>query len=149
MIVFDLLCSDGHRFESWFPSGASFERQQAEGAIECPLCSGHSVVKAPMAPRVTSRSVAPGGEQRADAPEQAPASEDADEMRKGLSRLRRHIEQNCDYVGSTFAEEARRIFYGETERRDIYGEASRDDAAELREEGIAVQRIPWIHRRDD
>lgn len=149
MIVFDLLCSDGHRFESWFPSGASFELQQAEGAIECPLCSGHSVVKAPMAPRVTSRSVAPSGEQRADAPEQAPASEDADEMRKGLSRLRRHIEQNCDYVGSTFAEEARRIFYGETERRDIYGEASPNDAAELREEGIAVQQIPWIHRRDD
>ncbi len=149
MIVFDLLCSDGHRFESWFPSGASFERQQAEGAIECPLCSGHSVVKAPMAPRVASRSTQSGGEERDEAPESAPASEDADAMRKALSHLRRHIEQNCDYVGATFAEEARRIFYGETERRDIYGEASRDDAAELREEGIAVQQIPWIHRRND
>ncbi|MGZ8996055.1 MAG: DUF1178 family protein [Rhodospirillales bacterium] len=149
MIVFDLRCDDGHRFESWFPSGAAFDRQQAEGAIECPLCGSHAIAKAPMAPRVASRSVGPAEEQRADGPESAPDSEDADAMRKALSRLRRHIEQNCDYVGSTFAEEARRIFYGETERRDIYGEASRNDAAELREEGIAVQQIPWIHRRDD
>ena len=148
MIVFDLLCSDGHRFESWFPSGASFERQQAEGAIECPLCSGHSVVKAPMAPRVASRSTQSGGAERDEAPESAPSG-DAEAMRETLGRLRQHIEQNCDYVGATFAEEARRIFYGETERREIYGEASWDDAAELREEGIAVQQIPWIHRRDD
>jgi hypothetical protein len=147
MIVFDLLCSDGHRFESWFASGASFERQQAEGSIECPLCSGNSVVKAPMAPRVASRGVQSGGED--EAPASAPASGDAEAMRETLGSLRRHIEQNCDYVGATFAEEARRIFYGETERRDIYGEASRAEAAELREEGIAVQQIPWIHRRND
>ncbi len=149
MIVFDLLCSDGHRFESWFPSGASFELQQAEGSIECPLCSGNSVAKAPMAPRVASRGAQSGGEERDEAPASAPASADAEAMRETLGRLRQHIEQNCDYVGATFAEEARRIFYGETERRDIYGEASRAEAAELREEGIAVQQIPWIYRRDD
>ena len=95
MIVFDLLCSHGHRFESWFPSGASFERQQAAGAIECPRCSGHSVVKAPMAPRVASRSTQSGGEERDEAPESAPSG-DAEAMRETLGRLRQHIEQNCE-----------------------------------------------------
>ena len=65
-----------------------------------------------------------------------------------LRQLRRHIETNCDYVGPSFPEEARRIFYGETSRRDIYGEASLEEAAALKEEGIETQRIPWLPRRD-
>jgi hypothetical protein len=141
MIAFDLLCSGGHRFESWFQSGAAFDRQQAEGAVECPLCRSRSVVKAPMAPHV-GRTVTSGGEQ----PETVTA---ADQMLTALHRLRQHIEENCDYVGARFPEEARRIFYGEKERREIYGEASADESAALRDEGIPVQPIPWLYRRDD
>ena len=65
-----------------------------------------------------------------------------------LRHLRRHIETNFDYVGTSFPEEARRIFYGETSQRDIYGEASPEEAAALKEEGIETQRIPWLPRRD-
>jgi hypothetical protein len=141
MIAFDLLCSGGHRFESWFQSGAAFDRQQADGAIECPLCRSRSVAKAPMAPHV-GRAATGGGEQ----PETVAA---ADQMKNALHRLRQHIEGNCDYVGARFPEEARRIFYGEREQREIYGEASADESAALRDEGIPVQPIPWLYRRDD
>jgi hypothetical protein len=143
MIVFDLLCADGHRFESWFQTGAVFDRQQAEGAIECPLCGSHAIAKAPMAPRVGHAVEGAGEEEPA-----ADSGRDA-EMLNGLRRLRRHIEESCDYVGPTFPEEARRIFYGETESRGIYGEASLDDAAALRDEGIDVQPLPWPARRND
>jgi hypothetical protein len=141
MIAFDLLCSGGHRFESWFQSGVAFDQQQAHGAIECPLCRSRSVAKAPMAPHV-GRTATRGGEQ----PETVAA---ADRMKSELHRLRQHIEENCDYVGARFPEEARRIFYGERQQREIYGEASADESAALRDEGIPVQPIPWLHRRDD
>ncbi len=65
-----------------------------------------------------------------------------------LSKMREHVESNCDYVGPEFAEEARKIHYGETEKRDIYGEATNDDAKEMEEEGIEFGRIPWLPRAD-
>ena len=143
MIVFDLRCGDGHRFESWFQSGAVFERQQAEGAIECPQCGSHAIAKAPMAPHIAHSSES-AVERRAVAGGKPPA-----EMVEALRRLRRHVEENCNYVGLNFPEEARRIFYDEIESRGIYGEASLNDAAALRDEGIEVQPLPWLHRRND
>ena len=67
---------------------------------------------------------------------------------KQLSDLRVQIEKNCDYVGPQFAEDARKMHYGEAEKRNIYGEASDVDARELADEGIEVSRIPWAIRRD-
>jgi hypothetical protein len=61
-----------------------------------------------------------------------------------LVELRRKVEEKCDYVGDRFAEEARRIHYGEIEKRDIYGEATETETTELKEEGIVVERIPWV-----
>ena len=69
-------------------------------------------------------------------------------MRQALRELRRHVEDNCDYVGTQFAEEARKIHYGEAEERNIYGESSDEDAVSLNEEGIKVQRIPWLPREN-
>ena len=143
MIVFDLFCKEGHRFESWFRSGAAFERQQVEGAIECPLCGSHAIAKAPMAPHVAHAAEA-AANKKAGADGGPPA-----EMLEALRQLRRHIEENCDYVGPSFPDEARRIFYGEIEGRGIYGEANLNDAVALRDEGIEVQPLPWLHRRND
>jgi hypothetical protein len=143
MIVFDLLCADGHRFESWFQNGAAFERQQAECAVACPLCGSRTVAKAPMAPHV-ARAAERTGEHPSTGPAGPPA-----EMLEVLRQLREHIENNCDYVGATFLEEVRRIFYGETECRDIYGEASAAEAEALQDEGIDVQPVPWLFRRND
>ena len=135
MILFALRCAAEHEFEGWFRNGADFEKQSAAGGIACPVCGDTEIEKAPMAPRV-ARS------RKSDA---APTPE---QMRKALTELRQHVETNCDYVGERFAEEARRIHYGETEKRSIYGEASADDAKSLGEEGIEVARIPWVSRMD-
>jgi len=70
------------------------------------------------------------------------------QFRAALVELRRQIETNCDYVGNRFAEEARRIHYGEIDAHSIYGEASEDQSQELADEGISFGRIPWIPTTD-
>jgi hypothetical protein len=132
MIVFSLRCTAGHEFEAWFRDGESFEAQREGGEITCPVCGDDAVDKAVMAPRV-SRSREAG--QR----EMTPAR-----LRAALLGLRHKVEANCDYVGERFAEEARRIHYGETEAHGIYGEASEQESRELADEGIEFGRIPWI-----
>jgi hypothetical protein len=138
MILFDLRCARDHVFEAWFPNSAAYEKQAKAGAVGCPTCGSRKVEKAPMAPRIGK-----GGEAKVP----VVASEHA-EIRKQLMELRSKIEANCDYVGNKFAEEARRIHYGETERRDIYGEASDDEAKELHDEGVEFARVPWLPRQD-
>jgi hypothetical protein len=71
-----------------------------------------------------------------------------DHLRVMLQRLRNEIERNCDYVGGQFAEEARKIYRGESDRRGIYGEATPVEAEALADEGIEVCRIPWVPRAD-
>ena len=70
------------------------------------------------------------------------------EVMRQLSEVRRTVEKNCDYVGERFAEEARRIHYGETDPRGIYGEASAEEVEELNDEGVTFHRIPWVPRTD-
>ncbi len=72
----------------------------------------------------------------------------AKNMREQLVEVRRQVEENCDYVGDKFADEARKIHYGEADARGIFGEASEDQHRELSEEGIEVARIPWLPRED-
>ena len=136
MIVFDLKCKDGHVFEAWFPDSAAFEKQKAKKAVVCPMCGNRRVTKAPMAPNIASGKSREG--------EKASPQPDPNQMMVMLSKLRQEIEKNADYVGEKFPEEARKIHYGETEKRNIYGEASKEEAAELAEEGVEFQRIPWV-----
>ena len=65
-----------------------------------------------------------------------------------MAKMRKHVEDNCDYVGKEFAEEARKIHYGEVEQRDIYGEATQTEAKELKEEGVDCTSIPWAQQND-
>ncbi len=138
MILFDLKCANEHVFEAWFKDSETFERQ-AEGAeIVCPVCGDSGVEKALMAPRIGKR----------DREIATKAVEHAKRYAAFASEVRRRVEDNCDYVGPKFPEEARKIHYGESESRGIYGEASDEDAAALDDEGIEVQRIPWAPRED-
>ena len=141
MILYELHCSADHGFEAWFKDGAAYDRQAEAGEIVCPVCGDTRVAKALMAPRLAKG--------RADG-EGAVAEPDGEavRMREALMQLRRHVEANCDYVGNRFAEEARRIHYGETGHRNIYGEATDDQARELSDEGIKVGRVPWLPRTD-
>jgi hypothetical protein len=144
MIVFDLACGDGHRFEAWFRSGAAFDEQQEAGVLVCPVCRDTRIVKAPMAPRLARAATEPPPPPAAK--KSAPAKED---LARALTGLRSLIEANCEDVGGRFAEEARRIHFGETPARGIYGEASGEEAAALREDGIDYQVLPWWQRRND
>jgi len=131
MILFTLRCASGHEFEAWFRDGEGFETQQNAGEITCPHCGDSQVEKAVMAPNI--------GRSRDKAPPISPA-----QMRAALVELRRQVETNCDYVGERFAEEARRIHYGEADPHAIYGEASTEESRALADEGIEFGRIPWI-----
>ncbi len=139
MIVFDLKCRKAHVFEAWFPDSASYAEQVAAGKVLCPVCGSKKVEKALMAPNVAK------GEARQVAD---PDKEKAAEIRGMLKDIRNHVEQNCDYVGAQFAEEARKIHYGEAETRGIYGETSDEEAQSLEEEGVAVQKVPWLPREN-
>ena len=135
MILFTLRCASGHEFEGWFRDGDTFEAQQKAAEIACPECGNAQVEKALMAP-----NIAPS---RRKGPPISPA-----QMRAALVELRRQVETNCDYVGERFAEEARKIHYGEADAHGIYGEATAEESKELAEEGISVGRIPWIPTTD-
>jgi hypothetical protein len=153
MILYELKCGQGHGFEAWFKDGAAYETQAAVGEISCPVCGDGRVGKAPMAPRI-GRARQERTEKGGGAPAEAPPGEQQGEGRSEmavrahgrLAELRRRIEESCDYVGDRFAEEARRIHYGEVQRRDIYGQASDAEARELAEEGVEFSRIPWVPR---
>lgn len=135
MILFTLRCNNGHEFEGWFRDGGGFEAQRGAGEIACPECGDTSVEKAVMAPRL--------GRSRETMPAITPA-----QFRAALVEFRRQVETNCDYVGNRFAEEARRIHYGEIDPHGIYGEASEEESRELSDEGISFGRIPWISPTD-
>lgn len=157
MIRYELLCSHEHRFEAWFRDSAAYDTAAAAGAVECPACGDTSVRKALMAPAI-GRKGARSAAIEAPVPAPAPAAptigaqvpgdggqavEAARKLAEALGELQKAVQQNCDYVGDQFAEEARRIHYGETETRGIYGETSREEAEALREEGVTFATIPW------
>jgi len=133
MILFTLRCAHGHEFEGWFRDGGMFEAQQQAGEIACPECGDASVEKAVMAPRLARTK------------EAVPS---AAQFRAALLEMRRQIESHCDYVGNRFAEEARRIHYGEIGAHGIYGEANEEESRELADEGIKFGRIPWVSPAD-
>lgn len=164
MIRYALACDNGHEFESWFPSSASYDAQAARGLVECPVCASSKVAKRIMAPSLGRKGNARAEAQPAPvaAPEQpanlpvpaaaAPVppaamallSEREQAIRAMLKAVREHVAKNADYVGEQFADEARKMHYGEIEHRSIYGEARPEDAQALLEEGIEVHAIPVL-----
>lgn len=157
MIVFDVSCSNDHVFEGWFKDSESFDEQVAAGAVECPVCGDSNVHKALMAPRLgglkkgkdeavsqTTLPVLPDAVADA-APNAAMGPSDAklNDFIEALHEMKKHVEENSDYVGDKFPEEARKIHYGEAEARSIHGEATPDEAEELLDEGVDFHRIPW------
>ena len=135
MILYRLICAQGHEFDSWFRNGAAFDRQSAKGLLSCPECGSNEVAKAIMAPRLNR-----GAETLQMAPELV--------AREALRQIRRTIESECEHVGNRFAQEARAIHEGTAERRGIYGQAKAEEAEGLREDGIDFAVIPWVSAHD-
>jgi hypothetical protein len=150
MIKYRLRCTNDHAFDGWFKDSAAYERQEKRKLLECPVCGNPRVERAIMAPSVGRKGNAgppapkPAALPAETTPAVMPGPAIPPEMRKVLMELRRQVEKNCDYVGDKFAEEARKIHYGETDKRGIYGETSDEEAAALAEEGIEFGRLPWV-----
>ena len=147
MKVLDLQCAQGHGFEGWFGSEDDFQSQQARALVQCPLCGDASISKKLSAPRLNlSRASAPEPSDRAERSERSEEGDkalavagpqDAD-LAKRWMEIGRHLMANTTDVGQNFAEEARKIHYGETPERGIRGQTSAREARALMEEGIGV-----------
>ena len=147
MIRYALTCSDGHAFEAWFRSAEDFDRQQERGMLSCPTCGDGRVSKALMAPAVVSRPAAAEAEAMPVAalpPPQAPVPPQMQEAIRRLRELKAQLLANAEDVGKGFAEEARRIHYGEAPARAVHGQASADEARALLEEGVGILPLPVL-----
>lgn len=135
MIQYALKCENDHQFDSWFQSASAFEALQKSGHLSCAVCGSTKVQKAVMAPRVSGKDT------------EATPPLAASEQEQALTALRKHVEENADYVGSSFAEEARSMYLGATPERAIYGEANGAEATALLEDGVPVAPLPFVPNR--
>jgi hypothetical protein len=162
MKVLNLRCSFGHHFEGWFASQDDFQSQLDRVLIECPVCADTSVQRLPSAPHVvisSSRALAPTQGSATSTrgtvasgmpavpvpmpvPPTPPSGVDPAAFQSAMMRAVQHIITHTDDVGPRFAEEARRMHYGETDERPIRGQATSDEAKALHEEGIEVMAFP-------
>ena len=131
MIAYSLRCHRGHEFDGWFRDSTAFDEQSTSGHLRCPACNSVRIEKAIMAPAVAGTKRTGRGK-----------AAEARQMRQFATGLRKYVQQNADYVGPNFAEEARKIHYGETPDRHIYGEATVREAQDLIDEGVDVAPLP-------
>lgn len=145
MIVFDLQCTHGHRFEGWFASSDDYASQTERGLLSCPQCGDAVIAKAPMAPAVPAK-----GNQRADIRQEDRPSDMANDVVGGgvppemvrvltkMAEIQAEALKNSEWVGDKFAEESRAMHYGERDAKVIHGKTTPEQAKELHEEGIPV-----------
>ena len=172
MKVLDLQCRLGHSFEGWFGSQNDYDAQRERGLVTCPVCNDSEITKKLSAPRLNlgygtapkvelgqgaepagAGSAAGGPKARAAdasstaASTAAPAlpdlpTETLQQMQAAMMKMVRHVMANTEDVGSQFAEEARKIHYGERAERNIRGQATREETEALIDEGIDVIALP-------
>ncbi|HKL69813.1 DUF1178 family protein [Salibaculum sp.] len=138
MIHYTLTCDRDHQFDSWFQSSAAYEKLRDAGQVACVTCGSSKVRRSPMAP-----SIARGGADPAPTLDGAPTSD----AEKAMAALRRQVEENSDYVGPSFARQARAMHDGTVPERAIHGEAKPEEAKALIADGIPVAPLPFIPRR--
>ena len=139
MKVLNLHCGQGHVFEGWFAGEDDFQSQLGQGLLECPMCGTHEVRKALSAPRLNLGARAPASPPSSEA---APTLAPGAALQAPWLHAARKIMAESEDVGARFAEEARRMHYGEASQRAIRGQASLEETAQLLDEGIAVLPLP-------
>ncbi|MEW5909768.1 MAG: DUF1178 family protein [Thermodesulfobacteriota bacterium] len=132
MIVFDLKCKNGHRFEGWFEDNGSFENQRRKKLIACPICDDVEVCKVPSVFGIKTSTV------------NSPLPPKVNEMEILGKKLYEFVEKNFDDVGCEFTKEALKIHYGATEPRNIRGVSTEQEEKVLKEEGVKFFKIPSL-----
>ncbi len=138
MIKYSMTCDKGHTFDGWFQSATGFDTLQSSGLVSCAVCGSAQVTKSLMAPAVRLDKAAPLA---------LPLSAPASAAETALAELRRKVEENSEYVGMSFASEARAIHDGDAPERSIYGETRPDEAMRLIADGIPVAPLPFMPKR--
>lgn len=160
MKVLNLQCAHAHGFEGWFGSEDDFQSQRARGLVSCPLCGDAQIVKLPSAPRLNLGAAEPissppassqtGNAVQAAAPVHMPAANSPAEpaalqqMQAALMHAVRQVLAHTEDVGTQFADEARKMHYGEAKERGIRGQVTREETEALLDEGIEVMALPMI-----
>lgn len=164
MIKYRLVCGQAHEFEGWFQTSHAFDAQSKDGLVSCPICDSRDVRRALMAPNLASPKrqkaardamvpmpakptppVASGQKPLPAKPvNDAAALAAYGAVLAELRQIQRKIQDECRYVGDDFADEVRKIHYGETEPENIYGQSTVEEYEELADEGIDVTPMPWL-----
>ena len=131
MIVFNLICFKcEYEFEGWFDNSSAFESQKKRKLINCPNCESSKIKKTLVAPNVGKKS-------------NSKKTTNKKTIASNINKIKKIVEDNFDYVGDQFTEEAKKIKYGETEDRPIYGEATIEQTKELIDEDISITPLPF------
>ena len=143
MIVFDLLCRQNHVFEGWFGSSTDYDDQRRRGLLSCPICGAGEIDKAVMSPRIGAK----GNQQSERLPittrEQDASPAEVKALMHKLATAQARMLENSEYVGATFADEARAMHDGDSAKRPIHGRATIEEAKALVADGVPVAPLPF------
>lgn len=142
MVRFHLHCDAGHHFDAWFRSNNDFEQQRVENWLSCPQCESTIIDKALMTPAIATEPKKEKMVSNALSPQER-------ELLKKWHEFSKKIRKDGDYVGENFAQEARKIHYGEAKERPIYGEANNDEIKSMLEEGIDLLPLPLLPKKSN
>ena len=138
MIKYNLKCSNGHEFISWFSDSLEFDKLNKKKLLECIYCSSKKIKKSIMAPMIS------GGKLKEDSSNLL--NEKLSDKKKELLQIRNYIEKNFEFVGDKFSQKVREVYYDKKTRKTIYGSTTKEEREELAEEGIDLISIPWVSK---
>ena len=148
MVVYDLICPQGHRFEGWFNNLEDLEDQLAKKLISCPLCGDEHISRLP-----STFGLVKSGRLEPPPPPPAPGQsglgpEEARELLRHWREFSEKLEREFDDVGSRFAEEALKMHYGVADRRNIRGLSTDSQEEMLKKEGVDFFKVPVLARKN-
>ena len=138
MIKYNLKCSKGHEFESWFSDSNEFDKLNKKKLLECIYCSSKKIEKSIMAPMIS------GGKLKEDSKDLL--NEKLYNQKNELLKIRKYIEENFEFVGNKFSQKVREVYYDKNNKKTIYGTTTLEERDELAEEGIDLLSIPWVSK---
>jgi len=138
MIKYNLKCSNGHEFKSWFLDSSEFDKLKKKRLLECIYCSSKRIKKSIMAPMVS------GSKLKED--NSIFSNKKLLSKKNELLQIRNYIEKNFEFVGDKFSQKVREVYYDKNTRKTIYGTATKEEREELSEEGIDLLSIPWVSK---
>ena len=138
MIKYLLKCNKMHEFESWFSDSKEYEKLKKKNLIECIYCNSKHIEKSIMSPNVVASNM-----------EKTINNKEFADFKKNLTKIKKYIEKNFEFVGDKFPQEVREIYYDNKKKKNIYGTATLKEKIELEEEGIELATIPWVDSKEN